>query len=261
MKINLKDKKALIGGSSKGLGYAVAKQLAVCGAMVTLVSRNEPLLKKNMIQLKKLTGFNHNYIVVDYNDSEEYNKIVTEFFKTNSVDILINNTQGPNAGDVLSVSESDYKNAFNLLFQNTVNTSMAAIKGMKKNNWGRIINMTSVSVKEPLSYLALSNTIRSAVTSWGKTLSIESGKNNITVNNILTGFFNTERLNQLNSEKAKKFNVSAEQVFDKMSEMVPLKRIGEPEEFGYLVAFLSSDYANYINGINIPIDGGLLKSM
>jgi 3-oxoacyl-[acyl-carrier protein] reductase len=261
MKINLKDKKAFIGGSSKGLGYAVAKQLAVCGAMVTLVSRNEPLLKKNMIELKKLTGFNHNYIVVDYNDSEGYNKIITEFFKTNSVDILINNTQGPNAGDVLSVSESDYKNAFNLLFQNTVNTSMAAIKGMKKNNWGRIINMASVSVKEPLSYLALSNTIRSAVTSWGKTLSIESGKHNVTVNNILTGFFNTERLNQLNSEKAKKFNVSAEQVFDKMSEMVPLKRIGEPEEFGYLVAFLSSDYADYINGINIPIDGGLLKSM
>ena len=261
MKINLKDKKAFIGGSSKGLGYAVAKQLAVCGAMVTLVSRNEPLLKKNMIELKKLTGFDHNYIVVDYNDSEGYNKIITEFFKTNSVDILINNTQGPNAGDVLSVSESDYKNAFNLLFQNTVNTSMAAIKGMKKNNWGRIINMASVSVKEPLSYLALSNTIRSAVTSWGKTLSIESGKHNVTVNNILTGFFNTERLNQLNSEKAKKFNVSTDEVFDRMSEMVPLKRIGEPKEFGYLVAFLSSDFADYINGANIPIDGGLLKSM
>jgi 3-oxoacyl-[acyl-carrier protein] reductase len=261
MKINLKDKKAFIGGSSKGLGYAVAKQLAVCGAMVTLVSRNEPLLKKNMIELKKLTGVNHNYIVVDYNDSEGYNKIITEFFKTNSVDILINNTQGPNAGDVLSVSESDYKNAFNLLFQNTVNTSMSAIKGMKKNNWGRIINMASVSVKEPLSYLALSNTIRSAVTSWGKTLSIESGKHNVTVNNILTGFFNTERLNQLNSEKAKKFNVSTDEVFDKMSEMVPLKRIGEPKEFGYLVAFLSSDFADYINGANIPIDGGLLKSM
>ena len=261
MKINLKDKKALIGGSSKGLGYAVAKQLAVCGAMVTLVSRNEPLLKKNMIELKKLTGFNHNYIVVDYNDSKGYNKIITEFFKTNSVDILINNTQGPNAGDVLSVSESDYKNAFNLLFQNTVNTSMAAIKGMKKNNWGRIINMASVSVKEPLSYLALSNTIRSAVTSWGKTLSIESGKHNVTVNNILTGFFNTERLKQLNSEKAKKFNVNTDEVFDKMSKMVPLKRIGEPEEFGYLVAFLSSDFADYINGANIPIDGGLLKSM
>ena len=132
MKIILKNKKALIGGSSKGLGYSVAKQLAICGAMVTLVSRNEALLKKNMIELKKLTGIDHNYIVVDYNDSHEYKKIIDEFFKTNSIDILINNTQGPSAGDVLSVSESDYKNAFDLLFQNTVNTSMAAIKGMKK---------------------------------------------------------------------------------------------------------------------------------
>jgi 3-oxoacyl-[acyl-carrier protein] reductase len=132
---------------------------------------------------------------------------------------------------------------------------------MKKNKWGRIINMTSVSVKEPLAYLALSNTIRSAVTSWGKTMSIESGKFNINVNNILTGFFDTERLTQLNKEKSEKFNVSIEDVFDKMREMVPLKRIGDPDEFGYLVAFLVSDYANYINGVNIPIDGGLLKSM
>ena len=261
MKINLKNKKALVGGSSKGLGYAVAKQLALCGAHVTLVSRNESLLKSNILELKKLTGIKHNYLVVDYDNNRKYKKIIDKFFSKNSVDILINNTQGPPAGDVLSVSEIDYENSFNLLFQNTVNTSMAAIRGMKKNNWGRIINMTSVSVKEPLSYLALSNTIRSAVTSWGKTLSIESGKNNITVNNILTGFFNTKRLNQLNSEKAKKFNIEIEDVFDKMSEMVPLKRIGEPEEFGYLVAFLSSEFANYINGANIPIDGGLLKSM
>ena len=261
MKINLNNKKALIGGSSKGLGYAVAKQLAICGAKVTLVSRNESLLQKNIIELKELTGCVHEYILADYNNSNDYKKIIDEFFKTNSVDILINNTQGPPAGDVLIVDEKDYKNSFNLLFQNTVNTSMAAMRGMKKNNWGRIINMTSVSVKEPLSYLALSNTMRSAVTSWGKTLSIESGKYNITVNNILTGFFNTERLSQLNKEKAKKFNVKTSEVFEKMSEMVPLKRIGEPEEFAYLIAFLSSEYSSYINGVNIPIDGGLLKSM
>ena len=261
MRINLKNKRALIGGSSKGLGYAVAKQLAICGAEVTLVSRNESLLKKNIIELKELTECDHNYLVVDYNNSKDYKKIIDEFFKTNIIDILINNTQGPPAGDVLNVAESDYKQTFNLLFQNTVNTSMAAIKGMKENNWGRIINMTSVSVKEPLSYLALSNTIRSAVTSWGKTLSIESGKYNITVNNVLTGFFNTERLNQLNEEKAKKFNIKTSEVFEKMSEMVPLKRIGEPDEFAYLIAFLSSEYSSYINGVNIPIDGGLLKSM
>ena len=261
MKINLKNKKALVGGSSKGLGYAVAKQLASCGAIVTLVSRNENLLQKKIVELKKITGNDHNYIVVDYNDTKMYKEKIDDFFQKNSVDILINNTQGPPAGDVLSVTESDYKDAFSLLFQNTINTSMFALNGMRKKRWGRIINMTSVSVKEPLSYLALSNTIRSAVTSWGKTLSIESGKYNITVNNILTGFFNTERLKELNSEKAKKFNVEADEVFKKMSEMVPLKRIGEPEEFGYLVAFLSSEYANYINGANIPIDGGLLKSM
>ena len=261
MRINLKNKRALIGGSSKGLGYAVAKQLANCGAEVTLVSRNESLLKKNIIELKKLTGCDHNYLKVDYNNSKDYKKIIDDFFKTNTIDILINNTKGPPAGDVLSVGELDYEKSFNLLFQNNVNTSIAAMKGMKENNWGRIINMTSVSVKEPLSYLALSNTIRSAVTSWGKTLSIESGKYNITVNNILTGFFNTERLKELNSEKAKKFNIETDEVFQKMSEMVPMKRIGEPEEFGYLVAFLSSEYANYINGVNIPIDGGLLKSM
>lgn len=261
MKINLKDKKALIGGSSKGLGYAVAKQLAVCGAKVTLVSRNEALLKKNIIELNKITDIEHNYLLVDYNHPKKYKQIIEDFFQKNRIDILVNNTQGPPAGDVFSVNENDYQKSFDLLFKNTINTTNSAIKGMKENNWGRIINMTSVSVKEPLAYLALSNTIRSAVTSWGKTLSIESGKHNITVNNILTGFFNTERLNQLNSEKAKKFNVSNEEVFDKMSEMVPLKRIGKPEEFGYLVAFLASDYADYINGVNIPIDGGLLKSM
>ena len=261
MKINLKDKKALIGGSSKGLGYAVAKQLATCGAEVTLVSRNESLLKKNIIELNKLTGIEHNYLLVDYNQPEKYKQIIEGFFQKNIIDILVNNTQGPPAGDVFSVNENDYQKSFDLLFKNTINTTNSAIKGMKKNNWGRIINMTSVSVKEPLAYLALSNTIRSAVTSWGKTLSMESGQFNITVNNILTGFFNTERLNQLNSEKAKKFNVSTDKVFDKMSEMVPLKRIGEPKEFGYLIAFLASDYADYINGANIPIDGGLLKSM
>ena len=138
---------------------------------------------------------------------------------------------------------------------------MLALEQMKKNKWGRIINMTSVSVKEPLSYLALSNTVRSSVISWAKTLSNDIGENNITVNNILTGFFDTERLKELNFEKAIKMNLKIDDLFDSMKEQVPLKRIGKPEEFGYLVSFLASDYASYINGSNIPIDGGLLKSI
>ena len=138
---------------------------------------------------------------------------------------------------------------------------MLAIENMKKNSWGRIINMTSVSVKEPLSYLALSNSMRSSVISWAKTLSNDIGHNNVTVNNILTGYFDTERLKELNSDKAKKFNVDVGELYDTMKDQVPLGRIGKPEEFGYLITFLSSEYASYINGANIPIDGGLVKSM
>ena len=131
MKISLKNKKALVGGSSKGLGYAVAKQLAICGAILTLVSRNETLLKKNIIELKELTGLDHNYLVVDYNDSVAYKKIIDKFFNTNTVDILINNTQGLR-WRCSQCRESDYEKTFNLLFQNTVNTSIAAMKGMKE---------------------------------------------------------------------------------------------------------------------------------
>ena len=138
---------------------------------------------------------------------------------------------------------------------------MLAIEKMKKNSWGRIINLTSVSVKEPLSYLALSNSMRSSVISWAKTLSNDIGHNNVTVNNILTGYFDTERLKELNSDKAKKFNVDVGELYDAMRDQVPLGRIGKPEEFGYLITFLSSEYASYINGANIPIDGGLLKSI
>ena len=121
--------------------------------------------------------------------------------------------------------------------------------------------MASISVKEPLSYLALSNSIRSAVSTWGKTLSIDLASSNITVNNVLTGYFNTERIQELNSEKAKKLNIKVEDVYGAMREIIPSKRIGDPKEFAYLLTFLASDNASYINGINIPIDGGLIKSL
>jgi len=261
MNISLKSKRALVGGSSKGLGNAVANQLAMSGAQVTLVARDEELLIKNVKELNKKTDLTHDYLVVDYNDFNQYQIKIKEYFSLNPIDILVNNTQGPIPGDVMNVSLEDYQNSFDLLFKNVVYTTMLALKNMKKNKWGRIINMTSVSVKEPLSYLALSNTIRSSVTTWGKTLANDIGSNNITVNNILTGYFNTERINELNFEKSKKLNIKIEEVFSAMENLVPLKRIGDPKEFAYLVTFLASDQASYINGVNIPIDGGLLKSL
>ena len=132
---------------------------------------------------------------------------------------------------------------------------------MQRNEWGRIINVASVSVKEPLNYLALSNTIRAAVVTWAKGLSLDVAKNGITVNNILTGYFDTERIAQLNAIKAKKMGVSEAEVRKAMEQQVPAKRIGNPEEYGYLATFLASEKAAYINGTNIPIDGGLLKSL
>ena len=261
MNISLKSKKALVGGSSKGLGNAVAYQLASSGASVTLVSSNEKRLIKTVDDLKDKTGLSHDYLVVDYNNFEEYKKIIKEYLDTNPIDILINNTQGPKGGDVMNVSIEDYQKSFDLLFKSVVFTTMIALENMKKKKWGRIINMASMSVKEPLSYLALSNSIRSAVTTWGKTLSNDLGAYNITVNNILTGYFNTERINELNSDKAKKLNIDVEEVYNAMKELVPLKRIGDPKEFSYLVTFLASDNAAYINGANIPIDGGLIKSL
>tara|TARA_B110000240_G_scaffold197978_1_gene255534 strand:- start:3017 stop:3802 length:786 start_codon:yes stop_codon:yes gene_type:complete len=260
MNISLKSKRALVGGSSKGLGYAVAKQLAKSGARVTLVARDEKRLLEIVKELNFETGLKHNYLVVDYNDFDNYQIKIKKYLSTNKIDILVNNTQGPKPGDVSSVSIEDYQKSFDLLFKSVVYTTMLVLENMKKNSWGRIINMTSVSVKEPLSYLALSNTIRSAVSSWGKSLSNDVGIYNITVNNILTGFFNTERINEINSLKAKELSVKIEEIFDAMKNLVPLKRIGEPNELGYLVTFLASNNAAYINGSNIPIDGGVLKS-
>ena len=261
MNISLKGKNALIGGSSRGLGYAVARQLALSGASVTLMSRNEKKLKEIIANLENETKVKHNYLVVDFNNFDSYKEIISTFLSNNPIDILVNNTQGPKPGDVESLSIDDYQNAFNLLFKSVVHTTSVALPYMKKNSWGRVLNMVSISVKEPLSYLALSNTIRGSVVTWAKTLANDVACDNITVNNILTGYFKTERIEELNFEKAKKLNISIDQVFDAMKNQVPMKRIGNPEEFGYLASFLCSDKASYITGINIPIDGGLIKSL
>lgn len=261
MIIDLKGKKALVGGSSAGIGKAIAQQLAESGASVTLMARSEEKLRKLANDLPTSQGQRHQVLKVDFTDFAAYEVVITEFFKNHTVDILVNNTQGPKAGGALDKKVGDYQEAFDLLFKSVVLTSELALEPMQKKGWGRIINVASISVKEPLNYLALSNTIRAAVVTWAKSLSIDVAKNGITVNNVLTGYFDTERIAQLNSKKAEKMGVSEDEVRKTMEDNVPTKRIGQPEEYGYLVAFLASEKAAYINGINIPIDGGLLKSL
>jgi 3-oxoacyl-[acyl-carrier protein] reductase len=261
MNISLKGKKALVGGSSDGIGKAIAIQLAKSGASVTLVSRSEDKLKTIIGELPVYEGQKHQYIVVDYNNFEVYKTKIIAYFKDNTIDILVNNTQGPSAGNALEKQTEDYQQAFDLLFKTTVLTTELALKNMMQNKWGRIINVASVSVKEPLSYLALSNSIRAAVVTWAKSLAGDVGEYQITVNSILTGYFDTNRIAQLNTIKAKKLKVSEIKVRHDMEQKVALKRIGEPEEYGFLVAFLASDKAAYITGTAIPIDGGLLKTI
>jgi len=258
MKIDLTGKKALVGGSSKGIGLGIANELANSGASVCLMARNESRLKEIVGQLPNSS--NHSYLVVDFSKFEEYKLKIEEYVQNNHVDILVNNTQGPPAGNSLSKNIDSYQEAFDLLFKSVVHTTSLVIPKMQKNKWGRIINVTSVSVKEPLNYLVLSNSIRSAVVAWAKSLSVDLGPYGITVNSILTGYFDTERIKELNKEKSKSLKITETEVLDKMKSLVPASRLGRPEEYGYLVSFLSSDNAAYINGASIPIDGGLLKS-
>ena len=260
MKIDLSGKKALIGGSSKGIGLGIAKQLAESGASVCLMARNETKLKELILKLPSSENQNHDYLVVVFSSFDRFKIIIEEYVDNNRIDILINNTQGPPAGNSLSKDIESYQEAFDLLFKSVVYTTSLIVPKMLKNKWGRIINVTSVSVKEPLNYLVLSNSIRSAVVAWAKSLSVDVGKDGVTVNSILTGYFDTERIKDLNKEKSKSLNISEDEVLEKMKSLVPINRLGKTEEYGYLVSFLSSDKAAYINGASIPIDGGLLKS-
>ena len=261
MNISLKNKKALVGGSSRGIGRAIAQQLAASRASVTVMARSEDKLKSLIADLPTNNGQQHQYLKVDYSDFAGYKESIAAFFKTNMVDILVNNTQGPSAGGPLDKKTDDYQQAFDLLFKTTIFTTEQALKGMIAQKYGRIINVASISVKEPLSYLALSNSIRAAVVTWSKTLASDVGKYNITVNSTLTGYFNTERLKELNGAKAKSLGIPITEVEKQMLSHVPVGRFGNPGEYGHLVTFLASEYSSFITGINIPIDGGLLKSL
>jgi len=261
MNISLKGKKALVGGSTKGIGEAIARQLAKSGASVTLMARSKERMQAIVKEMDTSQGQEHQYLVVDFSNFETFKTNISAFFEHNTIDILVNNTQGPQAGGALEKKVDDYQEAFDLLFKSVVFTTELALKHMQKNQWGRIINVASISVKEPLNYLALSNTIRAAVVTWAKSLAYDVAKDGITVNSTLTGYFDTDRIAQLNFKKAEKLGISPDEVRANMEEQVPMKRIGKPEEYGYLVAFLASDRAAFITGTNIPIDGGLLKSL
>ena len=248
MEVSLVGKKALVGGSSKGIGYGIAKQLAESGASVCLMARDLKKMQQIIESFPSNKYQQHSYLVVDFSDFKSFKNIIEDYFNENDIDILINNTQGVPAGD-------------SLLFKCVVHTSSIALKRMKYKGWGRIINLTSISVKEPLNYLVLSNTIRAAVVTWGKSLSVDLAPFGITVNSIITGFMDTEHLAHLNEQKSKNLNIPVSEILDGIKKSIPSNRLGKPSEMGELATFLASDKASYITGTAIPIDGGFLRSI
>ncbi len=257
MQIDLKGKTALVGGASAGIGKAIAQELARCGATVFILARNEDKLKKVLSELDVKAGQVHGYLVSDFMNYEQHKAALNTFFKSHAVDILVNNTNGPAAGSVLSKDEADYQGAFELLFQTAVYTSNLALNHMKKQGYGRIINVSSMTVKEPQDNLVLSNTMRTALVSWSKSLANAVGKDGITVNSVLTGYFATDRLYSLMEKQAEQEGLDIAVIEKRRREHIPLKRLGKPEEYGYLVAFLASPYASFLTGASIPLDGGI----
>jgi len=262
MKFDFSNMRALVCGSTKGMGKAVALQFAELGAEVILVARNKELLKGTIAKLPTTNNQNHNFICADFSEPDTLEKGVDDIVtKDNPVHILVNNTGGPPPGELVdSYPEKFYRGFSQHVICNQV-LSKTVIPGMKKNKYGRIINIISTSVKQPIKGLGVSNTIRGAVASWAKTLSNEVAPFGITVNNILPGATNTGRLTSLFQNMAKENNMSPEDIKKDWIQMIPAGRICEPEEIAHAIIFLASPFAAYINGINLPVDGGRLSCL
>ena len=261
MDLNLNAKTALVCGSTQGIGWASALELAKLGANIVLMARDHEKLKSLLKELPKNENQQHHLIVADFNNPNSVKEKVGLFCEKNPIHILINNTGGPPGGLISEADSNEFISAMNLHLISYHGMVQEVLEGMKKEGYGRIINIISTSVKQPLNGLGVSNTIRGAVANWAKTLANELGQFNITVNNVLPGATNTARLNSIIDNKATKLNSSKEAVLNAMENEVPLKRIAKPQEIANAVAFLASPAASYINGINLPVDGGRTKSL
>ena len=260
MNLNLNNKNALVCGSTQGIGKATAFALAAEGVNITLVARNEDKLKAVLSELPQQR--NHNYIVADFSNPKDLKEKIENYIKANKgFHILVNNTGGPKGGPVFSAVIEDFESAFTQHLKCNHVLTQTVVPFMKSERFGRIINIISTSVKQPLDGLGVSNTIRGAVANWSKTLANELGSFGITVNNVLPGATETERLAEIIKNKSSKMGVSEEDVTNAMKNSVPAKRFAKPEETANAITFLASEAASYINGINLPVDGGRTKSL
>ncbi|GEO07506.1 SDR family oxidoreductase [Segetibacter aerophilus] len=257
MNLNLMNKTALVCGASQGLGLACAVELASLGVSVIVASRSDDKLRAVVKQLDTSKGQRHQFLILDLALPEEVKKTVSAFLsKGNVIHILVNNAGGPPSAAMIDTDPQELEKAFRTHVISSHVLAQLVVPGMVKEGFGRIVNIVSTSVKQPINGLGISNLVRAAVANWAKTLANEIAGFGITVNNVLPGYTNTDRLNYLFSKQASDQGVTKNDILERTIASIPTKRVGEPAEFGAAVAFLCSPAAAYINGINLPVDGG-----
>ncbi len=261
MDLNLAGKHALVCGASEGIGRATAHELALLGADITLLARRQDVLQEVATALPRQGAQQHGWIAADVAQTDELRARIEALVAGKALQIVVNNTGGPPGGPAYSADISGYLDAFkkHLIANQTI--VQAVLPGMRAANWGRIVNVISTSVKEPIAGLGVSNTIRGAVASWAKTLSRELAPFGITVNNVLPGYTETGRIAQIVNNRMNTSGRSEETILDEMRRNVPAGRFAQPAEIGGVIAFLCSPAAAYVNGVSLAVDGGRMQSI
>ncbi len=257
MNLSLSNKNAFVCGSTQGIGKAVALELAALGANITLMARNRERLATVAKELDKSKGQQHDFVVADFAQAHVLKSIVQAYLSDGkTIHILVNNTGGPPAGPIVEATEEAFLKAYQMHLLASHLLAQAVIPGMKEAGYGRMLQIISTSVKEPIPGLGVSNTTRGAVASWAKTMAGELGPYGITVNNVLPGFTETERLSSIVQNRARKSGKSEEAVIEAFKAGVPARRFASPAEVANVVAFLASPAAAYVNGVSLAVDGG-----
>ena len=262
MDLGLGEKVALVAASSRGLGKAVAFELAREGAHLVMCARGEDALRQASEEIAQATGVQALAVPANLSDEAEVARVVAAALdRFARVDVLVTNTGGPPPGPFESHSADAWREAVRQNLESVIHLVRGVLPGMKERAWGRIINITSIAVKQPVDGLILSNSVRAAVTGFARTLANEVAASGITVNNAMPGYTRTDRLEALAGRVAQQKGIPAEQRLEAWNDEIPMRRLGEPDEFAALVAFLASERASYITGASIPVDGGWIRSL
>lgn len=262
MDLGLNNKVALVAAASRGLGRAVAQELAAEGARLIICSRRTETIERVANDIKGATGTEVIGVPTDVSNSSDVARLVSSGIERfGRIDILVTNAGGPPAGQFETFTIDQWEEATRLLLHSAVELARHVLPGMKERGWGRILNITSIAVKQPVDNLILSNSLRAAVTGFARTLANEVASSGVTVNNIMPGYTRTERVEELARMMAEKQGITPDEFIARWEKEIPMRRIGEPREFAALAAFLVSERASYITGVSIPVDGGWIKGL